>query len=92
MICINIICMKNLINKKKGFTIAEIVISLMLIAGIAMVLTPVIFSDTENQVLYTSLNKTYTLLQQVHQAEAMFEARGKIIGGSQTQKFMSRNG
>ena len=65
-------------NKKKGFTIVELVIALMLIAAISMILTPVLFNNTDNQILLTSLNKNYTMLQEIHQAIPMLQARGRI--------------
>ena len=69
--------MKKL-KRKLGFTIAELVIATMLVAGIAMIMLPSLKSDNERQVFGTSLKKTMTELQQITQAVGMLEARGKI--------------
>ena len=69
--------MKKL-KSKLGFTIAELVIATMLIAGIAMLMLPSLQADNERQVFATSLKKTMTELQQIAQGVGMLEARGKI--------------
>ena len=69
--------MKKL-KRKLGFTIAELVIATMLVAGIAMLMLPSLKSDNERQVFGTSLKKTMTELQQITQAVGMLEARGKV--------------
>lgn len=67
-------------NKKKirAFTIAEIVVAMMVLSAISMILIPVIMNDSKEKVLETSLIKTYTLLQQATQSAAMQSAQGRI--------------
>ncbi len=72
--------MKKL-KSKKGFTIAELTIAMMLVAGIAMILMPTLVADNEKQVFATSLNKIYTQLQQTNQAIGLLKAQGKIQPG-----------
>ena len=80
--------MKNYTNKK-GFTIAELTVAMLLICFIAMLLMPIVFNDSKKQVLITSLNKHYTTLLEIHHAIPMLQARGKISPGSiDTTTFM----
>jgi len=61
-----------------GFTIAELVIAMIIIAGIAMILMPTLLASHEKQVFVTALQKTYTQLQDINQATDMLIARGSI--------------
>ena len=80
--------MKNY-NNKKGFTIAELVIALILVSFIAMLLMPIVFNDSKKHVLMAALNKNYTNLLEIHKTIPMLQARGKIAPGSITvEKFM----
>ena len=73
--------MKKL-KSKLGFTIAELVIAIVLVAGIAMILMPSLVADNERQVFATSLKKIYTDLQQTNQAVGLLMARGQITSGT----------
>lgn len=66
---------------KTGFTIAELTIATLLIAGIAMILMPSLVADNERQVYATSLKKIYTDLQQTNQAIGLLTAKGEIQSG-----------
>ena len=68
----------NTYANKKGFTIAELVVALLLISCIAMILMPIVFNDSKKQVLMTALNKNYNTLLEIHQTIPMLQARGKI--------------
>ena len=79
----------NTYANKKGFTIAELVVALLLISCIAMILMPIVFNDSKKQVLMTALNKNYNTLLEIHQTIPMLQARGKIPPGSiNTTTFM----
>lgn len=67
---------------KKGFTLTELVVAMMLVAGIAMILMPSLVADNEKQVYATALKKVYAQLQQTYQAVGMLQARGQISQGS----------
>ena len=69
--------MKKL-KRKLGFTIAELVIATMLVAGIAMIMLPILQSNNERQIFTASLRKTITELQQINQAIGLLQARGEI--------------
>ena len=69
---------------KKGFTITELVVAMMLVAGIAMILMPSLVSNNEKQVYATALKKLYAQLQQTNQAVGMLQARGRIPQGAIT--------
>lgn len=69
--------MKNL-KAKSGFTIAELLVAMMLIAGIAMIMMPTLMSDNERQIFATTLKKVYSQLQQTNQAIALLQTRGVI--------------
>lgn len=69
--------MKNF-GIKRAFTIAELTVATLVIAGIAMILMPSLVSNNQNQILMTALNKTNTDLQQVYRSMAMLEAQGRL--------------
>ena len=73
--------MKNYKNKK-GFTIAELTVAMLLICFIAMLLMPIVFNDSKKQILMTALNKNYSTLLEIHKTIPMLQARGKIAPGS----------
>lgn len=80
--------MRNL--KKKAFTIAELVIAMMVVAAIGMILMPTLMADNEKQVLKVSLEKSYATLRQSAQAASLLAAQGKIVPGTaSTAVFMS---
>lgn len=64
--------------KRKGFTIAEIVVSMMVLGCIAMVLMPVLVSNTKEQMNATALNKTYSTFQQTARSVGLLISQGKI--------------
>ena len=67
--------------KKKGFTVAEIVIAILVLGGIAMLLMPVLLKDTQAQVNATALNKTYSMFQQTARSIGFLASQGKIVVG-----------
>lgn len=66
---------------RTGFTIAELTIATLLIAGIAMIMMPSLRADNERQVYATSLKKIYTDLQQTNQAIGLLIAKGEMQSG-----------
>jgi len=68
-------------KSKKGFTIAELTLAMLLVAGIAMILMPSLVADNERQVFSTALQKTYAELQQTNQSVGLLTARGRIVPG-----------
>ncbi|MCR4880711.1 MAG: type II secretion system GspH family protein [bacterium] len=69
-------------NKKKAFTIAEIVVAMMVLGTIAMVLMPVLYNDTEERVTDAALNKTYSTFQQTARSIGLLISTGKIAPSS----------
>lgn len=63
---------------KKGFTILEIIIAMVLVAGIAMIMLPSIIADNEKSVLATSYKKIYTELNLVQRAVPTMRSKGEI--------------
>ena len=68
--------------KRKAFTIAELMVAMIIIGAIGIILMPMIMSDNEKQVLKVSLEKTYASLKQSAQAISLLTARGKITPGT----------
>jgi len=73
---------------KKGFTITELVVAMMLVSGIAMILMPSLVADNEKHVYATALKKLYAQLQQTNQAVGMLQARGQISQGNMLVAYM----
>ena len=71
--------------KRKAFTIAELMVAMIIIGAIGIILMPMIMSDNEKQVLKVSLEKTYASLKQSAQAISLLTARGKITPGISAQ-------
>lgn len=63
---------------RKAFTIAEIVVAMLVLAGIAMILMPVLFNNARNQINDTALNKTYSTFQQTARSVGLLISQGKI--------------
>lgn len=62
----------------QGFTILEVIIAMVLVAGIAMIMLPSIVADNEKSVLTTSYKKFYTELNLVQRAVPTMRAKGEI--------------
>lgn len=76
--------------RKRAFTIAELVVAMIIIGTIAIILMPILVTDNEKQVLKASLEKSYSNLKQVSQAVPLFIARGKISSTStNSDKFFA---
>ena len=69
---------------KKGFTVTELIVAMILVAGIAMILMPTLVADNEKQVYATALKKMYAQLQQTNQAIGLLQAQGKLPQGGTT--------
>ena len=67
---------------REGFTIAEIVIAMVVLAGIAMILMPVLFNNAQNQITDTALNKTYSTFQQTARSVGLLVSQGKIVASA----------
>ena len=67
--------------KFRAFTIAEIVIAMVVLSSIAMILMPVLIKDTNKKTIETALEKTYSLFQQTARSAGLLSARGKISLG-----------
>ena len=65
-------------KKFRAFTIAEIVIAMVVLSSIAMILMPVLIKDTNKQTTDTALEKTYSLLQQTARSVGLLTTRGKL--------------
>ena len=72
----------NIMRFKKAFTIAEIAVAMCVLGGIAALLMPVLYNDTEDKVLETALNKTYSTFQQTARSIGLLISRGRIAPGS----------
>ena len=73
--------------KRKGFTIAEIVVSMMVLGCIAMVLMPVLVSNSKEQMNATALNKTYSTFQQTARSVGLLISQGQIVQTTPVQTF-----
>lgn len=67
-----------MMKKRSAFTIAEIVIAMLVLGGIAMVLMPVLVRDTTQKFNETALNKTYSMFQQTARSIGLLASQGKI--------------
>lgn len=64
---------------REGFTIAEIVVAMLVLGGIAMILMPVLFNNAQEQITATSLNKTYSTFQQTARSVGLLISKGQIV-------------
>lgn len=66
-------------KKKNCFTIAEIVITMMILGGIAMILMPTLLNNTQDKIGEVALNKTYSMFQQNARSIGLLISQGKIV-------------
>ena len=59
--------MKNLKNKKKGFTLSEVLIALTIIGVVAALTVPALIQRTQKQEYVSALQKAYSTLSQATQ-------------------------
>ena len=69
-------------NNRAGFTIAEIVVAMLILGGIATILLPVILNNTREKINEVSLNKTYSMFQQNSRSVGLLISQGKIAESS----------
>ena len=78
-------------NIKKGFTLAEVAIVLVVMAFIASILTPTLISGNEQRVMETSLKKSFedlVILQDAINLEEIHHTRCRRMDMSDTDSFM----
>ena len=67
-----------MMKKLDSFTIAEIVVAMTVLGGIALILMPSLVNNTQQQITDTTLNKTYSTLQQNARSIGLLVSRGQI--------------
>jgi prepilin-type N-terminal cleavage/methylation domain-containing protein len=69
----------NKIIKKSAFTLAEVLITLLIIGVISSIVIPTIINDTQNEEFYTLLKKDYGMLASVSK-RMMLDNGGNLSG------------
>ena len=78
-------------NIKKGFTLAEVVIVLVVMSAVAMILTPTLISNNEQRVMLTALKKNYAdllVLQDAINLENIRHTRCARLDMTNADSFM----